>query len=108
MSNYSKVKEYVVATYAEAVHVATNLFSPYGGPDEGGSRTCEKAKVRIRRRRARDNKGESFRVVLFHHNSLLKPEPRPEPEADSDAETKPEPKRRPRGRRDRKGRKRRP
>jgi len=97
-ANYFKVEEHVAGTYQEAQVIADKTFAPYGKVNSDGSRTNGKAKVRIRRRRARDEKRESFRIVLFHHVSTRKAEKPVEVDNTNDAK-------RPRHRNDRKGQK---
>lgn len=95
VANYRKAEEHIVHSYEEAEKLADQLFEPFGKKDRYGSRTSEKAKVRIRRRAAHNANREAFRVVLSK---------RIEVKEEKANEDKPK-KRRPKARKDRKGRK---
>lgn len=66
VANYRKVEEHSINSYDQAKEMADNLFAPFGKADASGSRTCDVAKVRIRRQ------GGGFRVVLLKHLSTFK------------------------------------
>ena len=90
-ANYTKSEEHIVETYDDARTLADALYSNYtDGSDTSGSsieRTCDAAKVRIRRRTGSHGRPDSFRVVLLKSIFIPRtPETITEEPTDADAD----------------------